>query len=218
VDCTSEEGTVSNLDFFKEYSLSNELDIREKLYLKLIQDPFIFQVQGLCESLGSFSVSAKDLIFPPELDPYEDRPFLGPFVTGWYPVLPADPEQVDGFPTNVEFRVAMDLSETICSEEELGNTNVITITIEELHRLPQTWMPDENDDGEEGIYAHVVKYHLPGVMDMHLIETPPGKMIPPDPEESDQDGGPPRSPVPASPEFFEVQHTGRRTTLRTEQG
>ena len=218
----SEEGSIPQIKHEQKHFLPLDPESRSKLFLKLIQEPFKFQVEGLHESGGRFEVSGKDLIFPPEFDPYEDRPFPGPFVTGWYLINPADPDVGEGFPQNIEVQTSIYLSENICSDRDSEYTNVITITVKEMHRLPKTWMLAADDDGADSIYAEVASYSLPGAAGMTLVQTPPGIMIPKrridDPEAaaaSENPSGP--TPPATEPDEFEVQHTGRKVTRAAEE-
>ena len=208
-------------NFLKEHFLPQAAEDREKIFLKLTQDPVVFQLKGLHSTPGTCKVPGKELVFFPGFDPYADRPFPGPFVTGWFPVTPS--EEAEGFPRNVEVELSLELSEPVCPDAELADANVITITVKELYNLPKSWALAEGDEGgESSVYSYTARYSLPGAA-IKQVEASPGSMVAAtaaaggtDTKAFEEDSQPATEQPPSGqtsgqpevPDLVELQHTG----------
>ena len=112
--------------------------------------------------------------------------------------MPGEPlEEGQTFPEKAEVYIRLQISETLLPKEDLETLNIVTFTIESMHRLPRLWRPGpEAPVGEDHEYVYKLQYKLPGVeADTFIdIKIEPGELsaeepAPGPPEEGAEGGG-----------------------------
>ena len=159
-------GTEHRYNLRESYVLPPTTDL---LLYRFITLPMEFMVEGLAVP-GKVQVPLLDLVWRPDPkpdDPDEDD-FLpdapGSFIAGWYPIVPGEPlEEDQTFPEKAEVYLRLQISETLLPKEDLESVNIVTFTIESMHRLPKLWRPGpEAPVGEDHEYVYKLQYKLPG--------------------------------------------------------
>ena len=192
-------GTEHKYNLKQSYVLPPTTDL---LLYRFITMPMEFKVEGLAVP-GKVQIPLQDLVWRPDPkpeDPDEDD-FLpdapGSFIVGWFRIVPEEPlEEGQTFPEKAEVYIRLQISETLLPKEELATLNIVTFTIESMHRLPQLWRPGpEAPVGEDHEYVYKLRYKLPGAEADAFVDfnIEPGELSAaepaPAPPEVDAEGG-----------------------------
>ena len=185
-----EGGAAQQIDFVKEHAcppVGHKL--HEALLLDLIMKPVKFTVTGTVgegEFKGVFDVDIRALIWREHPDPDEDddKKKDYPFVAGEYDVKKVAQEGEDGAPPVLEdsplkITACIELSDFVMTVEEGEQSNVMTVTVEEMHNLPKAWSLEEGDEGGENHeFAYQASYTIPTSQGPFEVVVSPGDMVP----------------------------------------
>ena len=109
--------------------------------------------------------------------------------------MPEEPlEEGQTFPEKAEVYIRLQISETLLPKEDLESVNIITFTIESMHRLPKLWRPGpEAPVGEDHEYVYKLQYKLPGTDPDTLIDIniEPGEISAAEPDPASPEEGAP---------------------------
>ena len=246
------------MDFIKEHEVAPVGHQKhDALLLDLITKPVKFTVTGTVgegDFKGVFDVDIHQLLWRvhPCPDEDDDKKRDYPFILGDFDVKKVageGNEGEEGAPPMLEdsplkVTVCIELSDFAMTVEQGEESNVMTITIQELHNLPKAWSLEEGDvGGEEHVFAYLASYSIPSSNGMVEVEAEPGKMVPETPptqppEEVEEapaageeggggeEGGAeavegtvdrPKTPPADEPEIEVLQQTLREVDVRNEK-
>lgn len=242
-----EGGAEQKIDFIREHEVApiGHVD-HDQLLLNLITKKFKFTVTGTVgesDFRGLFDVDIQELIWREHPDPDEDddKKKDYPFVLGDFQVMKVVEEGEESAPPKLEesplkVSVCIELSDFAMTVEEGEESNVMTITIQELHNLPKAWSLEEGDvGGEDHAFAYQASYSIPSSRGINYVTAKPGTMVPPTPPpgepEERKEGEPPaagegqseegKAPKPKTPvlepEIAILQYTLREVDISNEK-
>ena len=235
-----EGGAAQKIAFVKEHECPPVgHQMHDALLLDLIMKPVKFTVTGTVgegEFKGVFEVDIKALIWREHPDPDEDddKKKDYPFVAGEYDVKKVAQEGEDGAQPTLEdsplkITTCIELSDFVMTVEEGERSNVMTITVHEMHNLPKAWSLEEGDEGGEShVFAYQASYTIPTSQGPFEVVVRPGDMVPATPPpaegEAKQEGeageDKPDAEVPEKPpepEKAVLQQTLREVDLANEK-
>lgn len=179
------------LSFLKEHEVAPVGHLaHDALLLDLITKPMKFTVMGTVgegEFKGIFDVDVKELLWrlPPDPDEDDDKIKDYPFVCGDFEVKKVVAEGEEAAPpvledSQLKVSVCIELSDFAMTVEEGEQSNVVTITIQEMHNLPKAWDLEEGDEGgEDHAFSYEASYGIPSSHGITEVTASPGTMIPP---------------------------------------
>ena len=188
-----EGGAAQKIAFVKEHECPPVgHQMHDALLLDLIMKPVKFTVTGTVgegEFKGVFEVDIKALIWREHPDPDEDddKKKDYPFVAGEYDVKKVAQEGEDGAPPALEdsplkITACIELSDFVMTVEEGERSNVMTVTVQEMHNLPKAWSLEEGDEGGEShVFAYQASYTIPTSQGPFEVVVSPGDMVPASP-------------------------------------
>jgi len=229
--------------FLKEHEVAPiGHEAHDALLLNLVTKRVSFTVSGTVgegEFKGVFDVDVTELLWRGHPDPDEDddKKKDYPFVAGDFDVKKVGAEGEDGAPPVLEdsplkVSVCIELSDFAMSVEQGEQSNVVTITIQEMHNLPRAWSLEEGDEGgEDHIFAYEASYGMPSSRGITDVKATPGTMVPAAPPKGGGDGqeggeegesaeAKPKTPEPEpepEPEIALLQQTLREVDINNEK-
>lgn len=232
------------VNFLKEHEVAPVGHLaHDALLLDLITKPVKFTVTGNMgeggEFKGTFDVDIKELLWRQPQDPDEDDDKIKdyPFVCGDFDVKKVGAEGEEGTPpvledSSLKVSVCIELSDFAMTVEEGEQSNVVTITIQEMHNLPKAWDLEEGDEGgEDHAFAYEASYGIPSSRGITEVKATPGTMVPmaapkaaeeqEEGKEEGEDGGEKQEPKPKTPDpepdIAVLQHTLREVDVNNEK-
>ena len=235
----AEGGAEQRIDFFKEHEVAPVGHKEcEQLLIGLVTKKVRFTVTGAVgggDFNGVFAVDVSTLIWRSHPDPDEDEDKIKdyPYVAGVYDVQKVAQTEEEGSGLNLEYSplkvsVCIELSDFVMSVEEGEQSNVMSITIQELHSLPKAWNLEEGDaGGDDHIFSYQASYSIPSTHGIVEVTAKPGSMVPATPppappegaegegDEAGESGKPKQAEVP---QIAVLQQTLREVDANLEKG